>query len=126
MSKVLSASVPDGMVEQVEAEQAEDESQSAALRRLLRSGLKAERRDGLRNPRASLQIIGVIGGLVYVLTHLLAPGFLGIVGGTYILGSLVWANWPEWSTWAAGVRESVLGPTRDDAEADDGKAEVNA
>jgi hypothetical protein len=101
-------------------------TKSEATRRVLRHGLKAKRRDGLRHPRAPLQIIGVIGGLIYILTFLLAPGFLGIVGGTYIIGSLVWANWPEWSTWAAGVRESVLGLSRDDAEADDGETEVNA
>jgi hypothetical protein len=126
MTTTIGAEVSEEFKEVIDGVREDDESRSACVRRLLRSGLKAERRDGLRHPRASLQIIGVIGGLIYILTYLLAPGFLGVVGGTYILGSLVWANWPEWSTWAAGVRESVLGLSQDDAEADDGEAEVNA
>jgi hypothetical protein len=127
MSETIGADVSPEFKQRIDAAREDGESRSACVRRLLRHGLEAERRDGLRHPRASLQIIGAIGGLIYILTYLLAPGFLGIVGGTYIVGTLVWANWPEWSTWPAGVRESVLGPSsRDDAEADDGEAEVRA
>jgi hypothetical protein len=47
MSPVISADVPDDLAEQVEEEQGDDESRSAAVRRLVRSGLDAEQARGV-------------------------------------------------------------------------------
>ena len=46
MSQIISTDVPDDLKDRIEAEQEEGESRSAAVRRLIRSGLKSESETG--------------------------------------------------------------------------------
>jgi hypothetical protein len=120
MSEVLSASVPDEVVKQVEAEQAGDESKSAALRRIIRRGVEDRSRKIVR-------LLSVVAGIGFIIAYVL-ESYTGLVAvtGSHIIGLLLWSAWPELRRIPPQLRESVLRLSRDDAEADDGEGEVNA
>jgi hypothetical protein len=62
MTRTISAKLPEDLVEEIEEFQEDDESRSAAVRRLVRSGLEAERtNDGLDSITTGMIVAGLVG-----------------------------------------------------------------
>jgi hypothetical protein len=82
MSRVISADVPDELFEEVEDRRPDDESRSSAVRRYIRTGLDAEKRErhGVYLPhRALLVWVGVTLAVTYYADVTMFIGRLGLV-----------------------------------------------
>ena len=88
MSNIISTDVPDDLKDRIEAEQEENESRSAVVRRLIRQGLDAE---SLGVP-AMLIVLGafMMGAAV---TPLINPAYLLIIGISLLTGGVLMGRW---------------------------------
>jgi hypothetical protein len=85
------------MKEAIEQHQRGEESQSAALRRILRWGL--DRADPERD-RRPLALGALVAGATYVALYLLNLRSAIIpLAGIYIIVTAAWAAAPRWRTW---------------------------
>lgn len=90
MTTTISSKMPEGLVEEIEDFMDDDESRSAAVRRLVRAGLDAQAGPGTVNVPfpAFLAFFGwflVMGGLIPQSLPIAGAGFLFAAGGTIYL-----------------------------------------
>lgn len=81
MSKVISADVPDDLAERIEEAQEEGESRSAAVRRLLRTGLDAE--NSQHTPAIAWWFL-TVGGFLFTAAYIDASP-AALVGGAGVV-----------------------------------------
>jgi len=88
MSNIISTDVPDDLKDRIEAEQEENESRSAVVRRLIRQGLDAE---SLGVP-AMLIVLGafMMGGAV---TPEMNPAYMMLIGVSLLISGVAWGKW---------------------------------
>ena len=89
MGSVISTDVPDDLKEQIEAEQGEDESRSATVRRLVRRGLDDD--DTIGIPYVLILFGSFLMGAA--VTPIMEPAYLLILGVLLLAGGVSASRW---------------------------------
>jgi len=88
MGSIISTDVPDDLKEQIEAEQGEDESRSATVRRLVRRGLDD---DTIGIPYVLILFGSFLMGAA--ITPIMEPAYLLILGALLLAGGVLASRW---------------------------------
>jgi len=88
MGSIISTDVPDDLKEQIEAEQGEDESRSATVRRLVRRGLDD---DTIGIPYVLILFGSFLMGAA--ITPIMEPAYLLILGVLLLAGGVLASRW---------------------------------
>jgi len=88
MGSIISTDVPDDLKEQIEAEQGEDESRSATVRRLVRRGLDD---DTIGIPYVLILFGSFLMGAA--MTPIMEPAYLLILGVLLLAGGVLASRW---------------------------------
>jgi len=88
MGSIISTDVPDDLKEQIEAEQGEDESRSATVRRLVRRGLDD---DTIGIPYVLILFGSFLMGAA--VTPIMEPAYLLILGVLLLSGGVLASRW---------------------------------
>jgi len=88
MGSVISTAVPGNLKEQIEAEQGEDESRSATVRRLVRRGLDD---DTVGTPYVLILFGSFLMGAA--ITPIVEPAYLLILGVLLLAGGVLASRW---------------------------------
>lgn len=91
MSKVISAEVPDELADEIDATRAGeppdyDESRSAAVKRLIRRGLRADEDSGTSGPIFVAQLLGWV---LFAAAFVDVSPSLGYIGAAIVLATII-------------------------------------
>ena len=91
MGSVISTAVPGNLKEQIEAEQGEDESRSATVRRLVRRGLDDDDDDTIGTPYVLILFGSFLTGAA--VNPIMEPAYLLILGVLLLAGGVSASRW---------------------------------